>query len=433
MMCYEGLHNPSAVLNGSPAMGMQIPQRSIFDDVTEPLAALVLLIKSDKRYAKAATTCTCFLANVEKANSSTPARGNMFAPPALETSGVAGCHIEHNTLLGRILRIGAFSQDPKVFELFKDSWKSPPNVVEANIVKIRQAMTNVQGQASDVILCLLKAGPQAKENTMKWIYQAIHFNVEAEKGRPSPMIASSQAFFFNLGGALLRLAKPIITDPKKLAKVDWNFMRWMSPKEMLGRPEDTFLFPSSSTRLMSSSTNGESEPFTLEPDTTTEFTFISQSFFCALRVLHLGAVQECIRYPNILRGLSRYSAGFEVGDMNALHHLSLKCTMDASLVSSDFMSDVTLFIPACAASLLSQLQDGGDASFTSSCASVENRSWTVPQSSATEKHVKLLCSIPEDVVDDLMELLLFVVKSNPKSLSFSSLAPVLDLIMYFMR
>jgi hypothetical protein len=107
--------------------------------------------------------------------------------------------------------------------------------------------------------------------------------------------------------------------------------------------------------------------------------------------------------------------------------------MDASLVSSDFMSDVTLFIPACAASLLSQLQDGGDASITSSCASVENRSWTVPQNSATEKHVKLLCSIPEDVVDDLMELLLFVVKSNPKSLSFSSLAPVLDLIMYFMR
>jgi len=443
MMCYEGLHNPSAAAHAAPVMGMPPPmQRSIFDNISEPLTALLLLVKADKRYAKAATSCACFLPNPQMAHSTTPTRGNMFAPPVLETNGVGGCHIEHNTLLGRILRIGASSQDPKVFELFKDSWKSPANVVEANIVKLRQIMNNVQGQASDMILCLLKAGPQAKENTMKWIYQALYCNVEAEKDRPSPLIASSQAFLFNFAGTLLRIAKPIISDPKKLAKVDWNFIRWMPSKETLGSNESKFLFPSASTRLMTSGSDhqGEeavSESFALEPDTTTEFTFISQSFFCALRVLHLGAVQECIRYPHILRALHRLSAGFEVGDMNSLHHLSLKCTMDASLVMSDLMNDVALFIPACASSLLSQLQ--ADASATMPglqrlpSGQVKEMSWTVPQSSAAEEHVKLLCRVPEHVVDDLMELLLFISKSNPKSLSIVSLTPVLELILYLMR
>jgi hypothetical protein len=313
-------------------------------------------------------------------------------------------------------------------------------------------MMSIQSQASDLILCLLKAGPQAKDLTMKWIYQAIYFNAEAEKDRPSPLIASSQAFLLNLGGTLLRLAKPIISDPRKLAKVDWNFLRWVPKPEELGGRDAPFFFPSSSTRLMtpsSSSSDAEAatspssgshpptESFVLQPDTTTEFTFITQSFFCALRILHLGAVQECIRYPHILRGLHRYSAGFETGDRNALHHLVLKCTMDASLVASDFMSDVALFIPACAASLLGQLQDTDAATASSlqlsSSGRVRDMSWTVPQASAEMRHVDMLCRVPEHIVDDLMELLLFVTKSNPKILSAAPLTPVLDLILYLMR
>jgi hypothetical protein len=78
----------------------------------------------------------------------------------------------------------------------------------------------------------------------------------------------------------------------------------------------------------------------LQPDTTTDFTFLTQSFFYALRLLHLGVVQECIRYPHILRSLNRLSAGFEVENRNSLHHLSLKYAMDASLVYIDLMSDV---------------------------------------------------------------------------------------------
>lgn len=437
-------------------MGTPLPQRSVFDSVTEPLHALTLLIKSDKRFAKAATTCPCFLGNTQLTNSTTPPRIGIFGPPVLETSGVAGCHLEHNTLLGRILRIGASSQDPQVFELFKDSWKSPANVVEGNIVKVRQAMTHTQSVASDTILCLLKAGPRAKELTMRWIFQAVYFNAEAEKDRPSPLVAASQAFLFNLGGTLLRLAKPITSDPTKLAKVDWNFLRWAPSPEVLGvtgGAQRPFFFPSSSTRLMTPSGDGDSSSsdnsssnavtyssgssFTVQPDTSTEFSFLSQSFFCALRVLHLGAVQECIRYPHILRSLSRLSAGFEVGDRNSLYHLVLKCTMDASLVCSDLMSDVTLFIPACASSLLRQLQDSDTSSSVqqlSASGRVKDMSWTVPQADTSEKCVQMLCTLPEHVVDDLLELLLFVTKSNPKSLSLApSLAPVLDLILYLMR
>ena len=427
-MCYQGLHNPSPASSTGSAAMFQQPQRSIFDNLTEPLQSLSVLIKSDKRFARAATSIPTFLPNPQIALSTIPRRQNLFGPPALETDGVGGCHIEHNTLLGRILRIGAFFQDPKIFEMFKDTWKLPANVVESNIVKIRSIMSNIQSQASDIILCLLKAGPQAKDTTMKWIFQAVFFNAEAEKDRPSPLISASQGFLFNFAGTLLRLARPIITDPKKLAKVDWKFLLWAPSKEVLGGQDSTFFFPSSSTRLMGVGSDNDT---VLVPNDSTEFNFISQSFFCALRVLHLGAVQECIRYPNILRALSRLSAGFEVGDMNSLHHLSLKCTMDASLVCSDLMSDVMLFIPAFASSLLNQLQE--ESSTSNQVDVTADASWTVPQASSEDNCVKVMRMVPEHFVDDSMELLLFIAKSNPKCLSVTSMTPVLELILFLMR
>ena len=424
MMCYQGLHNPSPPPATAPLALRHQNQRSIFDDISEPLQALSLLIKSDKRFARAATASNCFLANEAVLKTASPNRGMMFGPRSLETDGVGGCHIEHNTLLGRIIRIGASSQDPKVFELFKDAWKSPPNVIEGNVAKIRRIMTSVQSQTCDIILSLLKAGPQAKEITMKWIFQAVMFNAEAEKDRPSPLVSSSQAFLFNLGGVLLRLVYPIISDPKKLAKVDWRFLQWIPSKEV-SCDSDHLLFPSSSTKLMTFE-NGDSKQF----DSTIEFTFITQSFFCAIRILHLGVVQDCIRYPNILRAISRYSAGFETGDVNALHHLSLKFTLDASLVCSDLINDAVELVPSFAKSLLDQFVGLRKAS-----GKVDKSSWTVPKGLEDSADIKLLSSIPEHLIDDVLEILLFVAKSNPPVLSATktSLVSVLDLILYLLR
>jgi hypothetical protein len=57
----------------------------------------------------------------------------------------------------------------------------------------------VQKASADILMNLLKGGKEAKLEAVKWMAMSILLNVEAEKGRPSPLISSSSGFAVNLG------------------------------------------------------------------------------------------------------------------------------------------------------------------------------------------------------------------------------------------
>lgn len=86
-----------------------------------------------------------------------------------------------------------------MMDLFKESFKQPRNIVEGNLNNIRSRVTSVQKASADIIMNLLKAGGVAKVEVFKWMAMSILLNVEAEKGRPSPLISSSSGFTVNLG------------------------------------------------------------------------------------------------------------------------------------------------------------------------------------------------------------------------------------------
>jgi hypothetical protein len=77
---------------------------------------------------------------------------------------------------------------------------------------------------------------------------------------------------------------------------------------------------------------------------TVDYSFITQSFFCCLRFLHLSVVQDCIRYPNILRGLSHYQSELATNGPQGMAYLSMKICMDAALISTDLMSECVIYI-----------------------------------------------------------------------------------------
>mmetsp|Transcript_22473 Transcript_22473/g.32803 ORF Transcript_22473/g.32803 Transcript_22473/m.32803 type:complete len:1051 (+) Transcript_22473:62-3214(+) len=422
VMCYEGL---------DPTSAFPMTVRSVFDDITEPMSALITLVRADKRYAAAVTSSQVFLADPRLLFASPPdimSAQMRFGAKVLEKGGVAGAAMEHQTLLGRVLRVAPDIRDPKVTELFKDTLKQSRPVVEGNIGSLRTKMTYVQQQATDLVMSLLKAGAQPKAMTLKWLTQALYFNREAEKDRPSPLVASSTGFMLNLCGVLLRLAKPITEDPVKLEKVDWGFIHWGA--EYLSRPglasQAEKFFSQDCTRLMLPT---DEDAGVSTPVTTTDFNFISQSFFSCWRALHLGVVQECVKYPHIMRALNRLHSDLMRGSPQAMQHLVMKLTMDAMLLSSDLMSDVAMFCSACASSLLQKL----NVSSTVNPAASIGEDWIVPIDRFSSCEKKILMGTPEHFVDDLAELLLFIAKTDPRLLSLKPLDPVLDLVIYLVR
>lgn len=112
---------------------------------------------------------------------------------------------------------------------------------------------------------------------------------------------------------MLRLAKPVLEDPEKLRKVDWSFINWASP--LFSRPgssENVKLFPPDATPLTTLPRTDTGMVFLQWPShaikagNTTDYNFITQSFFGCWRALHLGYAQECNKYLLIIRQFSHF-------------------------------------------------------------------------------------------------------------------------------
>ena len=170
---------------------------------------------------------------------------------------------------------------------------------------------------------------------MQWLIQSLILNAEAEKDHPSPLVAASAGFTVNLSVVFLKLVEPIINDVEKLKKVDWKFLLSKDPVSggKIFLKDSTKLAPSS---VLNTDTDGSSSLSASEEETSTsDFTFITQSFFMCWRALHLGIVQQYNKYQGILRGLSHYSAGLETNDQNSITYLILKLINDVLLLGSN--------------------------------------------------------------------------------------------------
>lgn len=129
--------------------------------------------------------------------------------------------------------------------------------------------------------------------------QAVHYNFEAEKAQANPLVAASTGFLYNLCAVLLRLARPIIESPEKLNKVDWSYLNSVDPALSAGH------FDKETKLMRSEGDDSLTIPVLPSSKCTGDYNFITQSFFLCWKILHIGVVQECIRYPNVLRALQR--------------------------------------------------------------------------------------------------------------------------------
>lgn len=397
--------------------------RSFNDETNQSAKAIITLAKADKRVAKLIASLPCFHLDRHFVQTAAPENIPPFLlqnPAIIEQKCVKGAAIEHRTLLGVLLRPSPDPRDPQMTALFGESHKQPRNVVDNKINALRSSLQYIHLSVSELVLLLLKCGGLTKQSVLTWLIECVSLNAEAEKDHPSPLLAASKGFMCNLGAMTIHLIKPILADAKIAQKIDWDF---------IDSDEFRAIFPADGTKLysMTSSSGTEGPPLAPLTPLRQDFNFITQSFFISWRALHLGYVQMCNQYLGILRGLNHYSAGLETGDPHSIHYLVLKLVTDVVLLDPDFLRNAILFSTVASQSLYTAL------TASNTTASYNTSDWLVREASSCITQRRLLSTLPEHLVDDIMTLVLTVAKTDGNHLSTYSLEPILTLIIFFLR
>ncbi len=386
---------------------------SVVDDVQSNLQCFYKLCCLDKRIAIKVATHKHFLVPAEATNLTNNRAGNtIFNMPSLK----GGAVVERSTPLGCIFRISARFRDQTVVNLFKDSHKSPQNIVQGNISRLQNSLEMIHSLSHDIVLALLKA---SKNSMLSWMEQSLVLNQDATKDTPNQWITSSPGMLINLGAMFLKLCKKILDDESKLQKVNWDFLFHQSGVRLFGKDE---------TKLLRGEAFGNN-PVSNEE---TDFNFITTCFFSTLRALQLGIVSEISQYRNHMRRLQHFHAGLRDDNPNAVNALVMKITADVCLLSPTMNEDLVQFTCGFCQSLYNQLNDAtsnGNQTQTDE----SNDLWMLERSHTKEKAIKLLTQLPETFVDACMNTLLFIAKTDSSRLSVGNMQYVLLLIVYFLR
>ncbi len=348
-------------------------------------------------------------------------------PVFIEENGVCGAAIENKTILGRLLRIAPDIRDPKIIDLFKESFRQSRNLLDGKMNDIRTRILSVQDMTADIILSMLKE-KSAKMHCIDWLLVTTLSNREAEKDRPSPLIASSSGFLTNFGAVALRLAGPVIDDRDRLKKLDINY---------LFTTEGKTIFPEDSTKLMPVSCLTSICPDITIPSEDTvpggnilkEPTFLAQSFFLCWRILHIGIVSQCNHYASIIRGLSHYAGGLEEGEPHAMHYFLTKIVTDIHLLHPDLLRRMVAFCSAAAWKVM----DVVETTESYNANTINSSIWLLSPKDLTDDQKIILLRLPEHLIDDLMTMLILIAKTNSIVLRDAPLDSVLSMILYFLR
>lgn len=142
----------------------------------------------------------------------------------------------------------------------------------------------------------------------------------------------------NFNAVLLRVAMPVV-EKNKLAELEWSFLSWSAGYFSAPNQPPACLFPLDAVKMYRANSEegvggAADQSLLLPPPNSSEYKFFSQSFFACMRLMHLGLVQECIKYNQVVRGLSHYHHELASNGQQGMAYLVRKVTMDAAMLNT---------------------------------------------------------------------------------------------------
>ncbi|XP_048369077.1 ubiquitin conjugation factor E4 A isoform X1 [Sphaerodactylus townsendi] len=196
------------------------------------------------------------------------------------------------TLLGTILNISCLLKTPGVVEnhgYFLSPSRSSPQEIKVQESNIHQFMSQFHEKIYQMLKNLLQLSPQTKHRILSWLGNCLHANAGRTKIWTNQMpeiflqMYASDAFFLNLGAALLRLCQPfckprsprlLTFDPTYCALKELNEEEQRSKNVHLkGMEKETCLIPAMMDQ---------------EPEFAPSYNLVTENLVLTQYTLHLG-------------------------------------------------------------------------------------------------------------------------------------------------
>jgi hypothetical protein len=287
----------------------------------------------------------------------TPQAAEIIRPPVLPGADImrmfaadnrpyqkrSGPGLEKETLLGLVLRISTPKSNPAF---------SPTNILRQSLDSVERA-TNQQRQqlrvyqeaCHQLIMNLIKGGPDARSKVLAWFVDCLLVNPGATAMRPDATKVSSSSLLLNVSVTLLKLCDPFVQDAKKHHLIDPRFVFASEPGKLI--------FPTSGDNAISRLGEADSAD-AMATDSNAEYApknaFIPQVFFLAARSLALGIVPMLSSHENLLRHISHqhWELNSQNRDIHSDPHfcmlVSRQRSAEVSIFQEEMMTDTIRFI-----------------------------------------------------------------------------------------
>jgi ubiquitin conjugation factor E4 B len=160
-----------------------------------------------------------------------------------------------------------------------------------------------QNSIQQLILSLIKAGPDARQQVMDWIRDALLVNTGAAAMRPDRTKVSSKAFLQNVAVILLKLCEPFVSDATKHHLIDPGFVS--SPEHHGGVFAQT---GDDAVPRLGGRDEDDETAMNVEGGVAynPRNSFIPFCFFYCARALHLSLIPGLQQHENLLRHISHW-------------------------------------------------------------------------------------------------------------------------------
>lgn len=270
----------------------------------KPLNALNMLV-SYKELCKLITSDDCFCPDISKdaRTALSNFQKSSYLTPFFAMSALPGVPIG---------TIPSFPEDPSIGpSMFPNPSMLGRAEAENAIYSLRSSLSVARNLLSQICLSLCKAGTEPRNMTLSWFASIFNLNKKRAGMQPDPRVTSRDGFMMNIMFVLLKLCDPIVSGGwKMLQKVDPTFpqsthridytdetrlaadtnmlKRWWVDQRNENAQKSLVRQLEGAARESGMSSDGAGSDSMDVIQVPTEFNFISECFWLALRGIQLG-------------------------------------------------------------------------------------------------------------------------------------------------
>ncbi|KAG1833993.1 ubiquitin elongating factor core-domain-containing protein [Suillus subalutaceus] len=333
---------------------------------------------------------------------------------------VTAANFERLSLMGPLLRLGTFSREwPGIAQTyFSDPTNRSRADVESSNASLRGTLKSLQSSLFQIFNTLVRTSPEARERVLEYFATVVRLNVKRAGMQVEPDTVASDSFMVNLQSVLLRFAEPFMD--ARYTKMDRIDPYYFSVSTRIDLKEETRIKATSdeATQWVEESKSKAATP-----------NFISDIFYLCNALGHYGYIRTIQVYEDLGKTLDDYQRHHDMiaGDgswMGTPQQAHAQAAIDnaknemSKIQSQQLAYRVQLLDPELVFRYI------GFTNFAST--------WLIrsvdPQGTHPNPVVELPLPknvpmtfrvLPEFIIEDVVEFLLFVVRHSPESLDLS--------------